>query len=106
MLAGSVNSFPLLSNSFMVTHFLSLFFFHFLKTEHLVQRSHTVIIFKYSVNISADKILGQQASVCENHEACRQHVQQTESIGPNKSVFLRKDQWFLISFSPSQIKPV
>lgn len=48
MLAGSVNSFPVLSNSFMVTHCLSLFLFHFLKTEHLVQGSHTVIIFKYS----------------------------------------------------------
>lgn len=63
MLARSVNSFPALSNSFMVTHCLSLFFFHFLKPEHLVQRSHRVIIFKYSLEISADKILGQKASV-------------------------------------------
>jgi len=47
----------------MVTHCLSLFFFHFLKTEHLIQGPHTVIIFTYSVNISADETLGQQASV-------------------------------------------
>lgn len=63
MLAGSVNSFPALSNSFMVIHCLSLFFFHFLKPEHLVQWSHRVIIFKYSLDISADKILGQKSSV-------------------------------------------
>lgn len=63
MLAGSVNSFLFPSNSFMVTYCLSLFFSHFLKPEHVVQGSHTVIIFKYPVNRSADKILGQQASV-------------------------------------------
>lgn len=63
MLAGSVNSFLVLSSSFMVTHCLSLFFFHFLKSEHLVRGSRTAIIFKYSVNVSADKILSQQASV-------------------------------------------
>lgn len=83
MLARSVNSFLVISNSFMVTHCFSLFFFHILKPEHLVQGSHTVIIFKYTVNISADKILGQQVSLSVNHEACRQHVRQSESTVPS-----------------------
>lgn len=94
MLAGSVNSFPVLSNSFMVTHCFSLFFFHILKPEHLVQGSHTVIIFKYSVNVSADKILGQQVSLSENHEACRQHVLQSESTAPNNKIFLEGTNGF------------
>lgn len=79
MLAGSVNSFPVLSNSFMVMHCLPLFFFHFLKTEHLVEGSRRVIIFKYSVNISADKILGQQASFVVKTMKCADDMYSRQS---------------------------